>query len=158
MVDDIKSYKTLKDALSSQFSFTNKISEILLNNVPISPSANATVFFDSNNNLFIYVYTNSKLNLADIRGAISKMGLRPLVYLPPKGDPDYFDSAARQKYQRVFPSRKSISDNDLEYYRTLVPYAPALVQISEIKDGAIKTYSPDTHGSWRVVIKQTYKK
>lgn len=63
------------------------------------------------------------------------MGLKAELYMPPKGQPHYFDDIGRMKFSEVFPGRKVITDEDIVFYKTLAPYNPALVLISEVKKG-----------------------
>lgn len=86
------------------------------------------------------------------------MGLRAEQYFPPKHRPDYFNEVGREKFHDVFPGRKNISDQDLYFYRLLSPYNPALVQISEIKDGSVYQYDSDSTSSWRVAAKFAYRR
>ena len=44
------------------------------------------------------------------------------------------------------------------FYKTLVSYNPALVLISEIKDGHVYQYDADSADSWRVGAKFAYRR
>src|SRR5690606_32244647 len=100
----------------------------------------------------------SKLLLGDVKKIVSRMGLKAELYLPPKGQPDYFDYVGEQKFKEVFPSRTHINKDDLIFYRTLTPYNPALVQIQEIKNGEILKYDTDSASGWRVAAKFAYRR
>lgn len=86
------------------------------------------------------------------------MGLAAELYLPPKGQPHYFDDIGRAKFAQVFPGRSNPGPADLQYYRTLAPYNPALVQIAEVKTGEIKQFDTDAKGQWRTATKFAYRR
>jgi hypothetical protein len=86
------------------------------------------------------------------------MGLKADIYLPPKGRPNYFDEVGQSKFHEVFPGRKNINDEDIMFYRTLASYNPALVLISEVKDGHIYQYDSDSTTNWRVAAKFAYRR
>jgi len=65
---------------------------------------------------------------------------------------------AIKKFIEVFPGRKNIHDEDLIYYKTLVPYNPALVLISEVKNGHVYQYDADSKLNWRVGAKFAYRR
>ena len=121
-------------------------------------SATATLLLTSKKQLLLYVTGTSKLLLADVKKIVSRMGLTAELYLPPKGQAHYFDDIGREKFKKVFPGRSNPSALDLHYYRTLAPYNPALVQISEIKTGEIKQFDTDAKGEWRVVARFAYRR
>jgi hypothetical protein len=80
------------------------------------------------------------------------------MYMPPKGQPNYFDEIGRDKFKDVFPGRQNPSAFDLVYYRTLAPYNPALVQIAEVKHGEVMQFDTDARGQWRVAAKFAYRR
>ena len=86
------------------------------------------------------------------------MGLRAEIYLPPKGEVDYFDEIGRQHFRKVFPGRHNPSHDDIMFYRTLAPYNPAMVQILEVKDGEIKQFDTDASSGWRTVTRFAYRR
>ena len=101
---------------------------------------------------------NAKLLLGDVKKIVSNMGLKAELFVPPKGQPHYFDDAGRDKFREVFPGRKHITDEDIIFYRTLVSYNPALVLISEVKSGEVYRFDSDTAGNWRVAAKFAYRR
>ena len=74
------------------------------------------------------------------------MGLKTQQFIAPGADVDYFDNIAREKFNEIFPGRIAVSDEDLYFYKTLAPYCPALVQISEVASGVIKQYDSTAIG------------
>jgi hypothetical protein len=86
------------------------------------------------------------------------MGLKVEMYMPPKGRPNYFDEIGRVKFGEVFPGRNTVLESDILFYRTLAPYSPALLLISEVKDGHIYQADSDARSGWRVGAKFAYRR
>ena len=126
--------------------------------IPISHTAEATLFLTTKKQLYLYITGKSKLLLGDIKKIVTRMGLKAELYLPPKGRPQYFDEIAGNKFREVFPGRKHHNDEDLIFYRTLVPYNPALILISEVKTGEIYQFDSDSTTNWRVAAKFAYRR
>ncbi|MFI5212657.1 MAG: hypothetical protein ACHQTE_01725 [Candidatus Saccharimonadales bacterium] len=158
MNDEIYDDMALEAIAKDQFGMDIDISQVIVRQVEVSRTATATVFLTKKKQLLVYVSGHSKLLLSDIKKILARMGLKAELYLPPKGQPDYFDKIGREKFAAVFPGRGHISDDDIIFYRTLAPYNPALVMISEIKDGHIYQYDSDTSGGWRVAAKFAYRR
>lgn len=148
----------LERACKSAFGVTVDVKQIILWEVQVSRTDVATVFLTSKKQLYIYIRAQSRLLLADVKKIVSRMGCTAEVYMPPKGQPHYFDDIGREKFREVFPGRSHISDNDIIFYRTLAPYNPALVQVHEVKDGAIRQYDSDVSGGWRTAAKFAYRR
>lgn len=148
----------LESIAKDRFGLEVDISQVIVRQVPVSHTAEATVFLTSKKQLFVFVSGPSKLLLSDVKKIVSRMGLKPELFLPPKGQPDYFDYIGEQKFKEVFPGRGHITKDDLIFYRTLAPYNPALVQINEIKNGEILKYDTDAASSWRVAAKFAYRR
>ena len=121
-------------------------------------TAHATLFLTEKKQLMVYVDTRSKAVLGDVKKMISRMGLKAELYFPPKGQPDYFERIGREKFREVFPGRGHISDEDIIFYKTLAPYSPALVQISEVKDGHVYQFDSDSRTQWRIAAKFAYRR
>ena len=98
------------------------------------------------------------MTLGDVKKLVLRMGMRAEMFFPPKGQPHYFDDIATDKFRAVFPGLKIVSSDDLTYYRTLAPYNPALVLISEVKNGEIYQFDPDARGEWRVGARFHYRR
>src|SRR5690606_29547593 len=99
-----------------------------------------------------------KLVLSDVKKIVSRMGLKAELFLPPKGEVDYFDEIGRKKFREVFPARHTPSAEDIIFYRTLAPYNPALIQIHEVTTGEIKQFDTDASGGWRVAARFAYRR
>jgi hypothetical protein len=146
--------RTIKD----KFGIDVDLYKPIVFEVPVSHTAEATLFLTNRKQLILYISGQSKLLLGDIKKLVSKMGLRAEVYYPPNGRPHYFDEVGRQKFREVFPGRANISDDDIIYYRTLASYNPALVLIAEVKDGEVYQFDNDSVGHWRVAKKFAYRR
>jgi hypothetical protein len=152
--DDIALERICKE----RFGVDAEIAQVILRAADVSRSATATVFLTKKKQLLVYVNGHSRLLLSDIKKIIARMGLKAEIYFPPKGQPDYFDVVGRDKFREVFPGRGHISDEDIIFYRTLAPYNPALVLISEVKSGEIYKYDSDTKSGWRLGAKFAYRR
>lgn len=132
--------------------------QVIVANLPLSHTTEATVFLTNKKQLYVYIEGKSKLLLGDIKKFVLRMGLKAELYVPPKGRPQYFDDIGRDKFREVFPGRAHVSDDDIVFYRTLTPYNPALILISEVKDGVIYQYDSDSSAGWRVAVKFAYRR
>lgn len=148
----------LIDEIQRNFGTAIDVQQLVLNSVPVSRSVNASLILTSKKQLFLYVVGESKLLLSDVKKIVTRMGLTAELYMPPKGQPDYFNEVGRRKYAEIFPGMKNINDNDLIYYRTLAPYNPALVLISEVKNGFVYQYDPHAASEWRPSVKFAYRR
>ena len=124
----------------------------------MSRTARATVLLSKKRQLLVHIEASSPLLLGDVKKIISRMGLKAELYMPPKGQPHYFDDIGRMKFSEVFPGRKVITEEDIVFYKTLAPYNPALVLISEVKKGEIYQFDADARGGWRVGAKFAYRR
>lgn len=158
MTDEIYDDLALERIAKERFGLDIDIGQVILRNADVSRTAGATVFLSSKKQLFVYVSGRSRLTLGDMRKIVVRMGLRPELFLPPVGNPDYFDVIARDKFKQVFPGRSHINDEELRYYRTLAPYNPALVLISEVKNGEIYRYDSDSKSGWRLAARFAYRR
>lgn len=134
------------------------ISQVIVRGVPVSRTAEATVFLTKKKQLYVYISARSRLVLGDMSKLVSRMGLKAELFLPPVGNPDYFNAVGREKFEAVFPGRTYVADDELRFYRTLAPYNPALVLISEVKNGEIYRYDSDTRGNWRLAARFAYRR
>jgi len=148
----------LEQIAKNHFGLSVDIDHVIVRGIPVSRVAQATLFLTTKKQLLLYVNGTSKLLLADIRKIVSRMGLAAELYIPPKGQPNYFDDIGREKFKTVFPGRTNPSKQDLQYYRTLASYNPALVQISEIRTGEVRQFDTDAKGEWRTAAKFAYRR
>lgn len=158
MNDDIYDDLALERSAKEQFGFVFEVSKVIARNVDVSRSAKATVFLTKKKQLLCYIHGPTKLLFSDVKKIVARMGFKAELYIPPKGRPDYFDEVGREKFRDVFPGRHDVSDDDIVFYRTLAPYSPALIMISEIKDGHIYQADSDARSGWRVAAKFAYRR
>lgn len=152
--DDLALEKNLK----VEFGVDAEIDAVIARRFPVSRTAEATLFLTKKKQLFLYVSGQSKTLLTDIQKIVSRAGLKAESYIPPKGRPEYFDEVGTEKFREIFPGRGHISAQDIAFYRTLAPYSPALVLISEVKNGIIYQYDDDSTSGWRQCAKFTYRR
>ncbi|MEI6229004.1 MAG: hypothetical protein WCP11_03210 [Candidatus Saccharibacteria bacterium] len=145
-------------AIKERFGIDADIRQAVLFRAPVGPLVEATLFLTSKKQLFLYVVGKSRLVFSDIKKIVFAMGLKADTYMPPKGRPDYFNEVGRAKFCEVFPGRKNVTDEDLIFYKTLAPYNPALVLISEVRDGYVYQYDSDSNTKWRVGAKFAYRR
>lgn len=158
MSDGMFNELALERRISELFGLDVDIQQVIAEQIPVSRTSRATVFLNSKKQLYTYIEGQSRLQLGDIQKIVSRMGLKAELYLPPKSRPQYFDEIGRDKFREVFPGRSHINDGDIMYYRTLAPYNPALVLISEVKNGEIYRYDSDSSGDWRLATKFAYRR
>ena len=155
---DIYDDMALEQNAKALFGFRCDIAQVIVRGAPVSHTMQATVFLTAKKELMVYIDGQSRTTLGDIKKFITRMGLVPELFLPPKDQRDYFNQFARDRFVEVFPGRRNPSDDDLHYYKTLVPYKPALVQISSVKNGEIFQFDTDSRGDWRPAVKFAYRR
>lgn len=158
MTDQIFREHTIEKAINTAFGIPLTIGQMILYDMPLSRTSSAQIFMTPDKILYVYIEARSNFNLGDVKKLISRMGLVAEKYIPYRGQPDYFESEALKKFKIVFPGRSNVSEADLAYYKTLVPYHPALVLIGEVKDGHIYQFDSDSTSSWRVAKKFSYRR
>ncbi|MEI6054240.1 MAG: hypothetical protein WCQ49_02615 [Candidatus Saccharibacteria bacterium] len=149
---------SLERAIKERFGIEADVRQSIVANVPVSPMADATLFLTSKKQLFLYISGKTKLTFGDVKKMVSSMGLKADTYLPPKGRPDYFNEIGRSKFCEVFPGRKNVNEDELIFYKTLAPYNPALVLISEVKDGHVYQFDSDSNTKWRPAARFAYRR
>ncbi len=154
LIDEV----TFEQMLKNKFGVRLNIDKFVLTETDVSRNSKATVFLTDKKQLYCYISGIQNLSLGDIQKIVRRMGLVPELYLPPKGQPTYFDDIGKDKFQEVFPGRKHISSDDISFYRTLAPYNPALIIVKEVKNGEIHRYDPDARTGWRLATKLMYRR
>ena len=158
MREEIFHDTTLERVAKEQFGLDIDIAQVVVRDVEVSRTATATLFLTKKKQLLLYISGHSRLLLSDVKKIAARMGLKAELFFPPKGQPDYFNDVGREKFREVFPGRGHISDEDIIFYRTLAPYNPALILISEVKNGEVRCYDSDTRGEWRVAARFAYRR
>lgn len=148
----------LERSVKEYFGVDIDIRHVIAYQIPVSRTAQATLFLTSKKQLLLHISGQSKLSLGDIKKIVNRTGMRAELFFPPKGQPDYFNDIGRNKFHEVFPGRKNINDNDTHFYSLLAPYNPALVLISEVKDGNIYQFDSDAISKWRIATKFAYRR
>lgn len=148
----------LERRIYALFKLDISIKAVIAERIPVSRSATATVFLTNKQLLFCFIDSPLKLTLGDIKKIASRMGLKVQQFIAPGADVNYFEDIAREKFDKTFPGRIIISDEDLYFYRTLAPYCPALMQISEVSGGIIRQYDSTAVGNWRPSVKFSYRR
>lgn len=152
--DDLALEREAKD----RFGFASEVGQVIVRNVEVGHGAKATVYLTKKKQLICYIHGPARLLLGDVSKIAARMGLKVEMYVPPKGQPHYFEEVGRRKFREVFPGRTHVTGDDLTYYRTLAPYCPALLLISEVKDGHIYQADSDARTGWRVAAKFAYRR
>jgi hypothetical protein len=158
MNDQVYEDFALEKNLKAQFGVDAEVDSVIARRFPVSRTAEATLFLTKKKQLFLYVTSQSKLLLSDIQKIVSRAGLKAELYMPPKNRPHYFDEVGTEKFREIFPGRGQINAQDIAFYRTLSPYSPALILISEVKAGMVYQYDSDSTGGWRQHTKFAYRR
>lgn len=155
---DIYDDLALEREAKERFSLPLEINQVVLRNADVGKGAKATVFLTKKKQLVCYVHGPARLLFSDVKKIAARMGLKVEMYVPPKGRPNYFDEIGRMKFRQVFPGRTAVNESDIMFYKTLAPYSPALLLISEVKDGHIYQADSDARTGWRPSVKFTYRR
>ncbi len=158
MTDKMYEELALERLIKEKFGLNLDIYQPIVFKVPISRTGNATLFLTAKKQLYLFIDGQSKFLFGDIKKIVARMGLKADVYFPPKGRPNYFDEVGKAKFHDVFPGRSNVSEDDILFYKTLAPYNPALILITEIKDGHVYQFDSDTNEGWRVATKFAYRR
>lgn len=154
MYDDVALERRIKE----QFGVSTEVESVIARHIPVGRSVEATLFLTNKKQLYLYVDGAARLYLSDVKKIVSRVGLHAEMYMPPKGQPHYFDEVGTRKFQEIFPGRKVVTEEDIAFYKTLAPYSPALIQIREVKNGIIYQYDSDASGGWRPHAKFSYRR
>ncbi len=158
MNEDMYDDMALEQNAKQKFGLSVDIDHVIARSIPVSPTAHASVFLTTKKQLFVYIDGQARMTLADVKKTVSRMGLIAELFLPPKGQAQYFDEFGRDRFKEVFPGRSTPSPDDIIYYRTLAPYKPALVQIMEVREGVIRQYDRDSASGWRSAAQFAYRR
>ena len=88
---------TLKSAVRQGFGLDADIQTGILPCVNVSRTGLATVFLTTEKELLVYIESSTTMLLADVKKIISRMGLKADLFIPPRGQPRYFDDIGREK-------------------------------------------------------------
>ncbi len=152
--DDFALEKIAKD----HFGVALEVDKVIVRRIDVGHSAKATLYLTKKKQLYCYIEGPGRLLLSDIKKIATRIGIKPEMFFPPKGRPNYFDEIGREKFAAVFPGRKDVNQSDLVFYRTLAPYCPALTLVNEVKDGVIYCADSDAAHGWRPAAKFAYRR
>lgn len=152
ILDDLAIEKSCKE----RFNVNLDIAEVIARGVPVGVAARATVFVTANKQAYTYIQSQSGMVMDDVRKIISRMQTEAELFVPPYGEPGYFERIGRAKFKVMFPGKPIVSDDDLRYYKNLAPYNPALIRLSKIK-GELRGFETESK-MWRKVKDYTYSK
>lgn len=158
MKDEIYSDINLEKFLHGHFGVNFDIHKVIARDIPAGRTAEAFIFMTKKKRMYVFISAEAKVLLGDVQKILSKMNLKPEKFIPPSGVANYFEDRARSKFLEVFPGRSHVSSDDLRFYKTLIPYNPALVEIAEVRNGEIRSFDADTHGNWRVATRFSFRK
>jgi len=158
MQEEIYSDINLEKFLQAHFGVNFEIDKVIARDIPVGRNSEAFIFLTKKKCAYVFISAEAKMLLGDVQKTLIKMGIKADKFIPPNGSKNYFEERARVKFLEVFPGRIKIGNDDLRFYKTLVPYNPALVEISEIRNGEIKAFNADTRGNWRVAKRFSFKK
>lgn len=158
MNDQLYDDVALERQVKERFGLAIEVESVIARHIPVGRSVEATLFLTTKKQLYLYIAAEAKLLLSDVQKIVGRIGLTAEQYLPPKGQPQYFDEVGTRKFQEIFPGRRVVSDQDIAFYRTLSPYNPALVAIKEVKNGIVYQYDSDAAGGWRPHVKFSYRR
>lgn len=157
MHDEIASDIAVEELVKSHFGLQLEVKQMIARDIPVSHVATACVFLTPKHQVFALIQARSPMTLGDARKIAKHMGIEVESFLPPGHDDSYFNRAAREKFRIVFPGRHDINDEELHYYRTLVPYNPALLKVDAINGGVIRQFDSQDSSQWRSAAKFAYK-
>ena len=158
MTNEIYDDVALEHILAEKFGVHTEVDTVIARRITVGAAVYATVFLTNKKQLYCYIDGPSRLVLGDIKKIVSRMGLKPELFFPPKGRPHYFDEVGLEKFKTVFPGRKDVAEQDLVFYRTLAPYCPALISVNEVKSGVIYCADSDAVSGWRPAVKFAYRR
>ena len=81
--DDI----ALEQLIKMRFGLAMDIDKVIVRQIPVSRTAQATVFLSKKKQLYVVVAAQSKQTLGDVKKIVSRMGLTAELYVPPGGQP-----------------------------------------------------------------------
>lgn len=157
MNDEIADDIAVEELIKDHFGLQVDIKQMIARDIPVSHTAVASVFLTPKHQVFALIRAHSALTLGDVRKIAKRMGLDVEDYCAPGHDDGYFNAIAKEKFRQVFPGRHDIDEAELHYYRTLVPYNPALLKVSGINGGVIKQFDSHDSSEWRVAARFAYR-
>lgn len=157
MNSDFFSDLAIMETVQEEFSKKLEITRMLVREVQVSPTAHASVFRVKGGGVYVLIRSINTLSLGDVQKIVRNMGIEADSFIPPNGVEAYFTDKAMEKYKSVFPGKPIKNDaEELRYYRTLVPYHPALIRVARISS-EIREYDVQSR-QWNAVKRLSYSK
>jgi hypothetical protein len=158
MSEEIYDDVALEHIAKDKFGINLEIRQVIAREIPISHTGEASVFLTTKKQMYVYIHAKSNLVLSDVKKIVARMGIKAELYVPPRGQTDYFNEIGRDKFRKVYPGRTNVTESDTRFYATLAPYNPALILVGEIKNGEIKQFDTDSSSGWRTAAKFAYRR
>ena len=115
MNNDFFDDAAIEQIAKDRFGVSLEVSTVVARRIDCGQAASATFFLSAKKQLYCYIEGSSQLTLGDIRKMAVRMGVRPEIFFPPKGQPQYFEEIARDMFVKVYPGRRDISQDDLRF-------------------------------------------
>lgn len=131
-----------------------RVTGIIFDDIQSGKNSYTTIFQSDKHTLYALVESNDSLTLFDVKNIIKSIGIEAEEFLPPNGDETYFMRHGHKAFLNAYPGRKTESDQERMFYRTLSPYNPALVRIAKI-GGEIRRYN-SMSPRWQKVDEYSY--
>lgn len=156
MIKEVFADYELETNCSEEFGLKLDIVEIIARDLSTGQASRGTLFKTKSGQIYLYISALSLMTFGEVRLIVKRMQCEPEIFCPPSADRDYFERVARDKFQASFPGKKIVNENDLNYYRTLASYNPALIKIARI-NGEVCAFDRDSK-TWRKAIGLNYSK
>ena len=135
MNNDFFDDAAIEQIAKDRFGVSLEVSTVVARRIDCGQAASATFFLSAKKQLYCYIEGSSQLTLGDIRKMAVRMGVRPEIFFPPKGQPQYFEEIARDMFVKVYPGRRDISQDDLRLRKSKTAPFIALIMMQALAGG-----------------------
>lgn len=146
----------IKRLCKENFGVDLRINTIVASDVEMTQDDSYTTIFNTNGAMYALCETNEPTTLRDIKSQIRLMGLDAEYYYPPAHDANYFERYGKNAFLSVFPGREIATESDIDFYKTLAPYSPALVRIRKV-NGRIRRFNKPGN-MWQTTMDLSYSR
>lgn len=146
---------TVQAFCQDYFELAIPVDMVFDDDIETSASSLCTLFTATTGQMYALFVSRESQSLADVRHHARAMGLGIDSYAFPFGDRRYFERKGFEIFKRAYPGRKTWTPQEASYYRTLVAYNPALVRVTNIRDG-IRRYNPNYATKWQHALDVRY--
>lgn len=144
----------IEHACRDSFGVSLDVKRVIVDDLISSKGSRITVFESKEGSLYAFLSVSAPLILADVKKIMTRAGISVQHYFPPRGDEEYFLEFGRSAFLDAYPGRRSVEDDETEFYQTLAPYGPALAKVARIKDGIFE-FIPVVE-QWRKKVDYSY--